>query len=165
MKLFSKASEYAIRAIMHVIESNSLPYFSPKEVCSGADIPEAFARKVLGAMAKAHIIKGTRGPGGGYEFVRELSEISLLDIVTIVDGENAFVECPMGLRCGAKSPSEDIQRCSACSLTSPECGLSHLCPMHEVWKEVRQSVIAHLERTTLQNIKDRLESSHQSVRS
>lgn len=165
MKLFSKASEYAIRAVMHVIESDSLPCFSPKEVCSGADIPEPFARKVLGAMAKAHIIKGTRGPGGGYEFVRDLSEISLLDIVTIVDGENAFVECPMGLRCGVQSPTEDIRRCATCSLTGPECGLSHLCPMHELWKHVRQSVIGHLENTTLQDIKDRLEGPGQSMRS
>jgi len=154
MKLFSKASEYAIRALLHVIENDSLANFSPRQVCSEAGIPEAFARKALGEMAKAHIIKGTRGPGGGYQFVKALSEVSLLDIVMVVDGQNAFTECPMGLRCSTQMPLDDLASCETCSFTKPECGLSNLCPMHELWKELRQSVIRYLESTTLQHIKD-----------
>jgi Rrf2 family protein len=137
MKIFSKASQHVIRGMMHALESESLPSFSTKEVCVQASIPEAYARKALQEMTKAGILKGVPGPGGGYRFVREPSEISLLDIILAVDGPNAFAECPMGLRCG----------------------LSHLCPMHDLWKETRQVAIRHLQETTLQDIKDRLEGS------
>lgn len=155
MKLFSKASEYAIRAMMQVVESDAFPSFSPKDICSEAGIPEAFGRKALWEMAKGQIIKGTPGPGGGYQFVREPSEISLLDIVLAVDGQNAFAECPMGKRCQAQSEDEEFHSCDKCALSSPKCELSNLCPMHQMWREIRQFVISHLETTTLEDIKNR----------
>lgn len=156
MKIFSKASQYAIRALMRSLETDSFPRFSTKEVCSQADIPEAYARKALQEMTKAGILRGIPGPGGGYRLLLDPSEISLLDIVLAVDGQNAFAECPMGLRCQAQADGEGFRSCQNCTIPSPKCGLSHICPMHDLWKETRQLVIHRLEMTTLQDIKDNL---------
>lgn len=156
MRLFSKASRYAIRAMMHVLETESLPRFSARKICAGAEIPEPFARKALQEMAKEGIIQGVPGPGGGYSLTRKLSEITLLDIVLAVDGQNAFSECPMGLRCRANLAGEEFQSCENCSLMEPKCGLSHLCPMHDLWKKSRMLIIHDLERTTLQAIKEKI---------
>ena len=106
-------------------------------------------------MTKAGMLKGLQGPGGGYLVLRDPSEISLLDIILAVDGEDAFAECPMGLRCQAQTEGEGFRSCQNCTIPDPTCGLSHICPMHGLWKETRQSVIHHLETTTLQDIKDR----------
>jgi Rrf2 family protein len=157
MKIFSKASQHVIRGMMYALETESLPSFSTKEVCVQVGIPEAYARKALREMTKAGILKGVPGPGGGYRFVREPSEISLLDIILAVDGPNAFAECPMGLRCQAQKKGEGFRSCQNCTIPKPKCGLSHLCPMHDLWKETRQVAIRHLQETTLQDIKDRLE--------
>ena len=102
MKLFSKASEYAIRAMLRIAETGSFDRFSPKEICATAGIPEAFGRKALAAMVKAKMIQGTRGPGGGYSFVRDPRDVSLLDVVLAVDGPGAFKECPLGIACSAR---------------------------------------------------------------
>ena len=155
MKLFSKASRLAIRAMMYVVETDSLPSFSTKHVCSQSGIPEAFSRKALQEMTKAGILKGMPGPGGGYLVVRKLSEISLLDIVLAVDGQNAFAECPMGLRCQPQPADGGLRSCKTCTSPRPKCGLSHVCPVHDLWKQTRQSVIDHLETMTLQDIRDR----------
>lgn len=154
MKLFSKASEYAIRAMLKVAETDSFDGFSPKEICTEAEIPEPFGRKVLAEMVKAQIIEGTRGPGGGYSFLRDPADISLLDIVHAVDGPYAFSECPMGLQCEALKGDGSFRACDECSMPNPNCGLDHICPMHSLWKETRRSVIQHLDSTTLRNVKD-----------
>ncbi len=156
IKLLSNASRCAIRAMMCALEMDSLPRFSTAEVCRKADIPEAFARKALQEMAKAGIIRGVLGPGGGYLLIRELSQISLLDIVLAVDGQHAFDECPMGLRCQAQIPHADYSACENCTLPHPKCGLSHICPLHDLWKETRRTMIGQLKSTTLYDIKNRL---------
>lgn len=156
MKLFSKAGEYAIRAMIRVIKTDSLDGFSPKEVCQATGIPEPFACKVLGEMAKARILKGFRGPGGGYQLRRAPSEVSLLDIILAVDGENAFSECPLGLVCQSMLSGGGYEVCETCTLSQPDCGLSDMCPLHGMWKDTRKLVLHHLETTTLKDIQGRL---------
>ncbi|RJP74139.1 MAG: Rrf2 family transcriptional regulator [Candidatus Abyssobacteria bacterium SURF_17] len=154
MRLFSKASRYAIRAMMSIPEAGSPPSFSTKHSCERAEIPEAYARKALQEMTKAGILKGIPGRGGGYVLLRKLSEVSLLDIVLAVDGENTFAECPMGLRCESQTVARDLRLCEKCNLPTPKCGLSHVCPIHDLWKRTRKSVINYLETTTIQNIRN-----------
>jgi Rrf2 family protein len=156
MKLFSRASEYAILTLMHVVEHDSLQGFSPKEVCASAGIPEAFARKSLLALAKARILSGTPGPGGGYRLLHKPSDVSLLDIVLAVDGENAFDECPLGVRCDESSKHGTPLICATCMLMEPNCGLNHLCPMHNLWREAKELVVSRLKTTTLDDIRTRL---------
>lgn len=159
MRFFSKASEYAFRVLMQVISEDVDKQFSPKDICDRERIPEAFARKALQELARARILRGTRGPGGGYRIDRELSKISLLDIVVAVDGPGAFDTCPMGLTCEQGKGRDGIVKCDTCPLMTPNCGLSHVCPMHRLWKEARTMVLRHLESTTLQDILDRCRNS------
>lgn len=156
MKLFSRASEYAILCLMNVIERDSLDRFSTKDVCSSAGIPEAFARKALVALAKSRILSGTPGPGGGYRLARHPSEVSLLDVVLAVDGQDAFNDCPLGVRCEGQAKDGAGVSCATCLLGEPNCGLSHLCPMHGLWQEARQLVEGRLQATSLEDIRRRL---------
>ena len=159
MKLFSKASKCAIRAMLQVAEDDSFDWFSAKQICTEAEIPEPFGRKALAEMVKAQIIQGTRGPGGGYSFLRDPAEISLLDIVLAVDGPYAFAECPLGLQCEAQRSDGSFRSCENCNMPNPKCGLDHICPMHDLWRQTRQSVIQHFESTTLRDIHDRIKKS------
>lgn len=156
MKLFSRASEYAILTLMHVVERDALDGFSPRDVCTSGGIPEAFARKALVALAKARILSGTPGPGGGYRLLHQPSEVSLLDIVLAVDGERAFDECPLGVRCDGNVDGNPTHACATCMLAEPSCGLNHLCPMHSLWRETRELVVNRLRATTLDDIRARL---------
>lgn len=161
MKLFSRASEYAILTLMHVVERDSLEGFSPKDVCASAGIPEAFARKGLAALAKARILSGTPGPGGGYRLLHEPSEVSLLDIVLAVDGDRAFEECPLGVRCDEADKDDCSLVCATCMLAEPTCGLDHLCPMHSLWRDAKDLVVSRLRTTTLADVRTRVNTGAQ----
>ncbi len=163
MKLFSRASEYAILTLMHVVERDSLEGFSPKDVCTSAGIPEAFARKGLIALAKARILSGTPGPGGGYRLLHEPSEVSLLDIVLAVDGDRAFDECPLGVRCDETDKEDCPLVCATCMLAEPNCGLDHLCPMHSLWRDAKELVVNRLRDTTLADVRTRVNTIAQKA--
>jgi Rrf2 family protein len=165
MKLFSKASEYAILVLLRAIETDSLHRFSPADICSGQGIPVSFARKALVDLAKAHILEGTRGPGGGYRLLPDPAEVTLLDIVKAVDGDYILGECPLGVRCAPEQDESGEWICPSCSPTNPHCGLGHLCPLHDLWHNVRHLVIERLSSATLASIGERLEQPQSPIAS
>jgi Rrf2 family protein len=57
------------------------------------EVPPAYLAKALQAMAAAGIVESRPGPHGGYRLARPPSDISVLDIVLAVDGDEAAFRC------------------------------------------------------------------------
>lgn len=57
------------------------------------DLPPAYLAKHLQALAGAGIAESLAGPRGGYRLARPPSEISLLDVVLAVDGDETAFRC------------------------------------------------------------------------
>ena len=53
----------------------------------------AHLSKVLQRLAKVELVKGVRGPGGGYVLTRPGSEITLLDVYEAIDGPVSHEKC------------------------------------------------------------------------
>jgi Rrf2 family protein len=49
-------------------------------------IPERFLEQIFQRLRKAELVRGKRGPGGGYVLARPPSEITLRDILEAVEG-------------------------------------------------------------------------------
>lgn len=130
-RLYSKGCEYAIRALMYAVQDGAANRFSAAEVCRKADIPEYFTRKIFQALVQGGFLEASRGPGGGYVLTRPPEQISMLDVIHAVDGEETFDHCIMGLR---------------------ECSDAGGCPMHPLWSEAKQSMLKQLAETTLQDV-------------
>jgi len=128
LHLYSKACEYALRALCQLPRLGNPVRFQAAALCELAEIPEPFTRKVFQSLVQAGILKALRGPGGGYEFARPVSEISLLDVVLVIDGEHAFDVCAMGLSmCGRHNP----------------------CPLHNAWAPFKIRLVEELRQKTL----------------
>ena len=56
-------------------------------------VPPAYLAKHLQALARAGIVTSTQGPRGGYRLARPPGEVSLLDIVLAVDGDEPAFRC------------------------------------------------------------------------
>lgn len=56
-------------------------------------VPGPYLAKSLQALARAGIIASVAGRHGGYRLTRPASEITLLDIVRAVDGDDRFFRC------------------------------------------------------------------------
>jgi Rrf2 family protein len=149
MKLFSKSSEYTIRVLLYALDSKSGEKFSPSELCEIASVPEPFTRKGLQSLAKAGILRGVRGPGGGYYFVKKPEEISLYDVVQAVDGSDIFLTCPLGETCPCPEETFHEDTCLNCSFQEPKCIMGSICPMHDLWKDVRTLVLPRLKTISL----------------
>ena len=133
-KLYSKGCEYAVRALVcFTEEGNERARFQAAEICKQAKIPEAYTRKVFQALVQGGFLTAHRGPGGGYSLTRPTDEITILDVIFAVDGEDTFSQCVMGL---------------------PGCGGDKPCPLHFIWADAKERMLHQLRNCTLQEIRD-----------
>lgn len=125
--LWSSACDYAIRAATHLSEQpDSLVQL--KDIARQERIPAPFVGKILQSLVRADILRSVRGPHGGYGLARPPQDVTLLMIVAAVDGTRSLESCTVGLGL---------------------CSHDALCPLHDAFKPVRDSIRAYLERTTL----------------
>ncbi len=131
--LYSSAAEYAIRALTHLAlsESESGQPRPVKELAEREEIPQHFLSKVFQTLARAGILSSTRGPHGGFALSRPASEITLCEIVQVIDGTDALERCVIGLA---------------------GCSDQHPCPHHHRWKPVRDQIKNYLQGTTLADL-------------
>jgi len=87
---FSKKSEYALRALVHMARHPGLLHTIPK-ITATEDIPQKFLEQILLQLRQAGLLNSRRGAGGGYTLKQEPSLIRLIDVVQYVDGEHSFL--------------------------------------------------------------------------
>jgi Rrf2 family protein len=56
-------------------------------------VPAAYLAKHMQALARAGIVEATQGPKGGYRLARRPTDVSLLDVVLAVEGEEPAFRC------------------------------------------------------------------------
>ncbi|MEJ2855660.1 MULTISPECIES: RrF2 family transcriptional regulator [unclassified Saccharothrix] len=91
------------------------------------DLPAPYLAKQLQALVKAGVLTATTGPRGGFRLGRPASEITLLDIVTAVDGAASPYECQEIRQRGKGAlPAEDCR--DMCILARK------MADAHQAWK-------------------------------
>ncbi|MBE2213239.1 MAG: Rrf2 family transcriptional regulator [Opitutaceae bacterium] len=66
------------------------------EVARQQRLPRAFVAKILGRLAHAGLVRGTRGLHGGYRLSRSPQDISLAEIAAVFESAKPHVRCPLG---------------------------------------------------------------------
>jgi Rrf2 family protein len=90
MSLLSRKALLAIAAVTDVALHARGRLVSSRDLAARHDLPARHLEPVLQALVRAGILKGVRGPRGGYELARERKRISLEDILKaahLLDGE------------------------------------------------------------------------------
>jgi len=131
LKLYSKGCQYTLRALTFVVADKDKARFQAKDICERAEIPESFTRKVLQALVQGGFLQAHRGPGGGYSLTRDPSEITVLEVIQAVEGEDTFDHCILGFE---------------------ECSGVNPCPLHDLWLVSKQNLIENLSGTTLDEL-------------
>jgi Rrf2 family protein len=127
--IFSKSSEYAIRAFMYLADHEPGKLVMAKQIAEDAGLPSHFLAKLLQQLARKGLVKSNKGPSGGFMLGMPARDITLLRIVEAVDG----IENPM--------------------FGQPVNGDGHVnIPPHDGWIEVRSRIVDYLERTSLASI-------------
>lgn len=136
--MLSKACEYGIKAVVHLAQNSAAgKYCNVKEISAAIDSPEAFTAKVLQQLVKASIIGSVKGPQGGFYIEsKKQKKMSLMHVVAAIDGDGIVKKCVLGL--------------SHCSELNP-------CPMHQKYKNVKESIRQMLQTTLVSELAEDLD--------
>ena len=133
MKLSTRA-RYAARALAELASLGPDATMSVRDVAQKQHISDKYLEQILKPLRSAGIVKAARGMRGGYALARPAASITLKELFQILEGSVAPVHCV-----------DDPNSCS----------MADVCPTRETWVEVRDSVEAVLERTTIQDLVER----------
>lgn len=96
--MISSTCKYAIRAALYLSVNNNKQKIGIKKISADLDIPGPFLSKILQTLAKHRILDSTKGPNGGFSLGMDAREIHLMDIVEIIDGNDSFEKCAIGVK-------------------------------------------------------------------
>lgn len=94
--MLSQTTEYALRA-MSCLAYMPDELVSTSQLADVTHVPMNYLAKVLQSLAKAELITGRRGVGGGYKLARPASEITMLDVINAINPIDPITECPLHL--------------------------------------------------------------------
>jgi Rrf2 family iron-sulfur cluster assembly transcriptional regulator len=116
----TQKSKYAARALVELALSEDDCPLGVSEVARRQHIPERFLEQIFGELRRAGILESRRGAHGGYRFATPTEEITVLDIVELLDGEVRPARCSAGGTCYIKD--------------------APLCATSRVWDEARLAI-------------------------
>jgi Rrf2 family protein len=126
----SKTAGYAIHA-MSCIGNSRTPMRFVRDIAAKTGLQKPYLAKIINHLAHDGLVVAKRGYRGGIALARPPGDISLLEIVTAVDGEAWTMSCLFGLeKCPAKGQ----------------------CPAHARWNEIRETLADILRKTTLADV-------------
>jgi Rrf2 family transcriptional regulator, cysteine metabolism repressor len=79
-------SPYALRALVELARLRGGGPVPIGELARRRDIPVQFLEQLFAVLRRAGILKSQRGVKGGYSFAREPSEITVIEVVELLDG-------------------------------------------------------------------------------
>ncbi|NAS23201.1 Rrf2 family transcriptional regulator [Herbidospora galbida] len=122
--------DYALRAAAELAASGDGPT-TVGELAKGQEMPPKYLENILLQMRRAGLVRGQRGPEGGYVLARPANQISLADVIRAVDGPLANVRGERPEHVGYTGAAQALQ---------------------QVWIALRASERAILEEVTLDQI-------------
>jgi Rrf2 family transcriptional regulator, cysteine metabolism repressor len=80
-------SPYAVRALSELARRGQSTPVPIGEIARARDIPVQFLEGLFATLRRAGILQSQRGVKGGYSFARPPSEITVLEVVELLEGE------------------------------------------------------------------------------
>jgi Rrf2 family cysteine metabolism transcriptional repressor len=90
MITITSKSRYAVQALSELARLGGGPGGKPipiAELARRREIPLQFLEQLFATLRRAGLLHSQRGVKGGYTFVREPGEVTVLDVVELLDGE------------------------------------------------------------------------------
>ena len=87
MLVITTKSPYAVRALAELARRGQSTPVPIGEIARARDIPVQFLEGLFATLRRAGILQSQRGVKGGYTFARPPSEITVLEVVELLEGE------------------------------------------------------------------------------
>ncbi len=87
MLVITTKSPYAVRALAELARRGNAAPVPIGEIARARDIPVQFLEGLFASLRRAGILQSQRGVKGGYSFARPPAEVTVLEVVELLEGE------------------------------------------------------------------------------
>jgi Rrf2 family protein len=133
MKMSTKG-RYGVRLMLDLALHNGEGPVLLKDIARRQGISEKYLWNLINPLKTMGLVQSIRGANGGYKLAKKTSEISLKDIIRVLEGPLCLVDC-------VENPST--------------CERSPSCITRDVWCEASQNFLTTLENVTLEKMVER----------
>jgi Rrf2 family protein len=141
--MISKKTKYALKALIYLGRRFDQGPVLIQELSRDENIPKKFLELILLNLKNNGVLQSKKGKGGGYYLGRPPKDVSIGNIIRILDGPIAPVSCVS---------ETAYARCSEC-IDEMSCGI------RLVMKDVRDAISNILDKTTLSDMLEREEGA------
>jgi Rrf2 family transcriptional regulator, cysteine metabolism repressor len=130
----SSKSRYALRALVE-LDLRTAGAAHPvrvSDLASQRELPEQFLEQLFAALRRAGVLRSHRGVGGGFTFARSPDLVTVLDVVTALDGPLSVAACTEG-----------------------DCDLEDFCGAAAVWRDAEAAFEGVLAACTVADLAER----------
>ena len=132
--LISTKGRYALRIMLDLAQQEPGAFIPLPAIAERQEASEKYLESIISTLAKAGLVEGQRGKGGGYRLVRRPEDYSVGEILRLAEGSLAPVSC---LEAGA----------APC----PKAGSCRTLP---VWEKLESLICGYLDEVTLTSLLD-----------
>lgn len=129
--MISKRAKYAIKTILFINDHPELAPMSAKLISEKERIPYKFLENILRDLKSHQLVKSVRGAIGGYILNKKPEDISIAQIMRVIDGPIALTPC---------TSERYYEPCA-------ECEDEDTCRIRMLFSEVRTEMLPVLERS------------------
>lgn len=137
MLALTRKTDYALIALAYLAEQHAdgCQPVSAKHIAEMFSLPAPLLMNILKDLANARILISTRGPHGGYRLASDPVSLTLLEVVTAMEGPVRLTECSEGL-----------------PVVGQGCDLATTCPIRGTVRALHDKINCFLGEVTLQDL-------------
>ena len=132
MKLLTRAS-YGLRAPIDLGLYSDTEAVSIQSIAGRQNISVSYLEQLMGKLKRAGLVESTRGDCGGYRLGRPAAEISVGDILRVLEGSLEAAQCP-----GTEGDHN--------------CETQDICVAKYVWKRINDSITQAVDTMMLSQL-------------
>lgn len=120
----SQSAGYAIHGLLYLHLHGKGKPVQLRTIAQGLDVSESYLSKIFQILAKSSLVSSFRGAKGGFLLMRSAEEISLREVIEMIDGSIVQSKCFMG---------------------RPDCNERNTCKVYQTVYRLRQYIYDTLE--------------------
>ncbi|MFD1708329.1 RrF2 family transcriptional regulator [Siminovitchia sediminis] len=127
---YSKATNYALHTMVFLALAPNGKTIGVRPLAEIQKVSPTYLSKVLTKLVKAGFVESTPGVNGGYKIVKNIKDISFLEIIHAIEGTASLFNCSL---------DNDLHN-------------NHHCLIQEVMEKAERKMEEHLKEQTLEAI-------------
>jgi len=142
--MFSKSTEYALRATIFIAQKSSKEHkLGLAAIAEAIDSPRSFTAKILQQLTKGNdFIVSTPGPQGGFYLPENSKDLPVRKVLELMGESDRIDQCVLGLK--------------QCSDTNP-------CPLHAQYKSIKMQLRDLFDRAPIRQLASGVDEGMASI--